>query len=364
MMKKLWCTAISVMLVASLFGSTAMADSSSSDEGSKDSWKEKKSSWHKGYDRSKHGDDEETNTVTSDTYGNATGNSHSRKDYSGLWHAFDNVKDKPADERIAELLATKYGLKEMTELLKQQADDLTEGVQTDETKAVITLTPEEIAAKKEEMKAYAKALHEQMKQHRKSLRNGEITFSQLADIYAASGSVTEAVYAQKEAIHMNLTNLDSYKQLGKFYEKLGKKGVKAYVNGEEPEFDVPPLIKDGSTLVPFRAISESLKAEVTWNAEEKSVTVKKDGIEVKLILGSTTAYVNGKEVKLEVPGQLLEGRTFVPVRFISEALKAQVDWEPVSQSVVITDGTAANSAATGSTTADSSTAAAVTPAAN
>jgi hypothetical protein len=353
-MKKTSILITSIALSAMLFGSTAMAAKTQSghdqqgqlDPGPMENHGKQEKDTKKDKDDATvtsdtygHGhegkiEDKDDGTVTSDTYG------HGHKGYIGLERAFENVKDKPAGERIAELLATKYGITEMAELLKQMAGDLEQGVDekdgnNNDTTVTVTLTPEQLKAKKEELKAYAKALHEKIKEQLQALKNGEITLADLADLYASVGSVTDAVYVQKQAIHINLHNLNSYKKLGELYEKQGKTGVKAYVNGEEPEFDVAPVIKDGSSLVPFRAISEALKAEVSWNEDEKSVTVTKDGIVVKLILGSTTAYVNGKEVTLEVPGQLLSGRTVVPVRFISEAFKAQVDWEPVSQSVVI-----------------------------
>lgn len=340
-MKKLSVTAASLILTVSLLAPAAMAKSPNSGHGQPEpkgieSHGQEKAQKPGKEEKAAHGPKA---TVTSDTYG------HGHRGYIGLQRAFENVKDKPAGERIAELLATKYGITEMAELLKQQAADLALGIQAEagaltETgdaaaQTTVTLTPEQVKAKKEELRTYAKELHEQIKKDLKALKQGDITLSDLADIYAASGSVTDAVYAQKDAVRANLGNLNAYKKLGQLYEQIGKTGVKAYVNGEEPEFDVPPVIKEGSTLVPFRAISEALKADVAWNQEEQSVTVTKDGTVVKLLLGSTTAYVDGKEVTLEVPGQLLNGRTVVPVRFISEAFEAKVDWEPETQSVVI-----------------------------
>jgi hypothetical protein len=218
-------------------------------------------------------------TVTATTYGSTvTGDTYGKK--HGLERAYENVKDKPAGKVIAELLKKKQGI--------------------DVTSSVYELT--DAAAELE-----------------------------------AQGEVTTAVDVQKEAVKLDAGNLELFKKLGKLLEKLGKKGVKAYVNGEEPNFEVAPFIKDGSTLVPFRAISESLKAEVAWDAETRTVTVVKNGITVKLIIGSTIATVDGKEVTLEVPGEIYDGSTMVPVRFISESLKAKVQWEAETQSVVITE---------------------------
>jgi hypothetical protein len=147
--------------------------------------------------------------------------------------------------------------------------------------------------------------------------------------------VDDAVDAEKEAVKLDVKNLNLYKKLGKLYEKAGKTGVKLYVNGEEPNFEVAPFIRDGSTLVPFRAISEALKATVSWNPDERSVTVTRGDVTVKLYIDSVTAYVNGQEVTLEVPAAIENGSTVVPVRFVSEALNADVQWEGETQFVVI-----------------------------
>ncbi|MCL6605541.1 MAG: copper amine oxidase N-terminal domain-containing protein [Paenibacillus sp.] len=226
-------------------------------------------------------------TVTSVTYATYGNNGHNG--YKGLLKAIENVKDKPSGAVIAELLLTKYNTQ---------------------------LTPE--------MKAQLEAIVEK-----------DAALSALADILAKKGSVTDAVYVQKEAILANVTNLDSYKKLGVLYEKTGKKGVKLFVNGEESASAVAPILTTGTTLVPFRAISESLQAEVVWNQKERSVTVTRDGTTVKLFIDKKTAYVNGQPVTLQVPAAIVKGNTVVPVRFVSEALKATVKWEAESQTVVI-----------------------------
>jgi hypothetical protein len=228
---------------------------------------------------------EENATVTSVTYKEQKGHNG----YKGLLNAINNVKDKPAGAVIADILLNKY-----------------------ETK---------LSA---EMKAELEAIVEQ-----------DVALALVADFLEESGSVTDAVYVQKDAVRSNVKNLNAYKKLGKLYEKLGKKGLKLYVNGEEPTFEAAPFIQDGRTLVPFRAISEALKATVSWNPVERSVTVTRDGISVKLLIDSKTAYVDGKPVLLDVPAGIVKGNTVVPVAFISKALKAAVKWEAESKSVVI-----------------------------
>lgn len=275
-MKKTWMITASCIVATSLMAGSAFAKSENGNNPDKP-------------DTSKAGVEINVNvdgtdaTVTSNTYG------HGKNGYKGLLNALENVKDKPAGAVIAELLLTNYGAHI-----------------SDELKAELDL-----------------------------IKDRDAALSAVADVLDEQGSVTDAVYVQKEAVKVNLKNINSYKKLTKLYHKLGKKGVFLYVNGEEPALEVNPFIKDGSTLVPFRAISEALKAEVKWDAEERSVTVTRDGVSVKLFIDSTKALVNGKEVILEVPATIVEGNTVVPVRFISESLKATVKWEDETKSVVI-----------------------------
>lgn len=223
--------------------------------------------------------------VTDSTYGPG----QEAQGYKGLLNAIENVKDKPAGAVLADLLLTRYDF----------------------------------------------ALTDTMRTELQAIQEKDEALSAVADLLDKKGSVNEAVYVQKEAVKANVKNIDSYKKLGKLLDKLDKTGVKLYVNGEEPSFEVPPFIREGSTLVPFRAISEALKANVSWDPEERSVTVTRGDITVKLFIDNKTAYVNGQEITLEVPAAIVEGSTVVPVRFVSEALKAAVEWEAETQSVVI-----------------------------
>lgn len=242
--------------------------------------KDKVKDKEKGYEKVK----ESVTSVTYDTYG-----SKGHNGYKGLLNAIENVKDKPAGAVIAGLLLTKYNTE---------------------------LTP-------------------QMKAELGAIQDKDAALTALAEMLNQQGSVTDAVYVQKEAILANVKNLNSYKKLGELYAQTGQKGIKLYVNGEESTAEVAPVLKAGNTLVPFKAIAEALQAEVIWNAKERSVTMTREGTTVKLFIDKKTAYVNGQEVILQVTPAIVKGTTVVPARFVSEALKATVKWEPLSQSVVI-----------------------------
>ena len=112
--------------------------------------------------------------------------------------------------------------------------------------------------------------------------------------------------------------------------------IRVIVNGDEVVFpDQKPAIVNDRTLVPLRAIFEALKAEVEWDDETKTVTSKKGDISVSLAIDSDRLYQNGQEKILDVPAQIMNGRTMVPVRAISEAFQCQVGWDQNTRTVTV-----------------------------
>lgn len=101
-----------------------------------------------------------------------------------------------------------------------------------------------------------------------------------------------------------------------------------------------PRSVDGRVLVPLRGIFEALGAFVEWVPSTRTVIAQKGDVDLQLRIGERIARVNGRDVLLDVPAQIMTGSTMVPLRFIGEALGADVRWENVSRTVMIT--TAAN----------------------
>lgn len=102
--------------------------------------------------------------------------------------------------------------------------------------------------------------------------------------------------------------------------------IKVFVDGEQIEFDVPPTSENGRTLVPMRYIFEALGAEVNWvQSENKAVAVKGD-ITVEIGVDNNVMTRNGKEIVLDVPAKATNGRILVPARAVAEAFDAKVDW--------------------------------------
>ncbi|MEW9702006.1 stalk domain-containing protein [Paenibacillus sp. SI8] len=81
------------------------------------------------------------------------------------------------------------------------------------------------------------------------------------------------------------------------------------------------------TMVPFRVLLNRMKAEYQWHAEDSSLHISKGKLKIDLKLGSAIAVVNGKSVTMDSEPQIVEGRMFVPLRFIAESLGAKVEWD-------------------------------------
>ncbi|WP_235715219.1 copper amine oxidase N-terminal domain-containing protein [Acetivibrio thermocellus] len=111
--------------------------------------------------------------------------------------------------------------------------------------------------------------------------------------------------------------------------------VKVKVNDRPIVFDVAPIIGEGRTLVPLRHIFEALGAEVKWDASTRTVTGIKGSDKIILKIDSKEALVNGETKELDVPATIVNGRTLVPVRSISESLGAEVSWDDNSKTVII-----------------------------
>jgi hypothetical protein len=101
--------------------------------------------------------------------------------------------------------------------------------------------------------------------------------------------------------------------------------------------DAPPFIDRNSdrTLVPIRAISEAFDANVIWNDRERKVTIKLNSTVITLIIGNREAKINGKSVFLDCPPMIINGRTFVPLRFVASAFGATVIWLSEEQKIII-----------------------------
>ena len=132
---------------------------------------------------------------------------------------------------------------------------------------------------------------------------GDVIEIALQGIKDASGRETEIRYATK---------------LFSLYE------LTVVYNGKELDFAAPPRVEGGTTLVPMRALFEALGASVQWNPAARTIVATSGGTQIVLRLGDTAARVNGRTVRLGAAAAVDDGTTFVPLRFVGEALGATV----------------------------------------
>ncbi|MFB9325215.1 stalk domain-containing protein [Paenibacillus aurantiacus] len=100
--------------------------------------------------------------------------------------------------------------------------------------------------------------------------------------------------------------------------------MKVFVDGVNLALPQAPTVKNGTTLVPMRAIFSALRADVTWDAQTKTILATKGDDYISLKIGSAYAVKNGASVKLQTAAEQKNGTTLVPLRFVAEALGAEV----------------------------------------
>ena len=129
-------------------------------------------------------------------------------------------------------------------------------------------------------------------------------------------------------------NPEDFMPQGK-YQRLQEGSRTAYVGDKPYSLGVAPFIEKGRTYVPLRFVSEQLGAHVTWNQMKKEVTIQKDDTSVQWTAGNRQVKVSGKIVLYDTPLVLKNGVTCVPIRFVSEQLGTRVGYVNSSKTTLI-----------------------------
>lgn len=96
-----------------------------------------------------------------------------------------------------------------------------------------------------------------------------------------------------------------------------------------------PIVIDDRTYVPIRFVSDALNATVDWVQDEQKVIIKNSYKTIELVIGSNTAIVNGEPVEIDAAPIVQNERTLLPVRFVAEALNCKVEWNNENQTITI-----------------------------
>lgn len=119
--------------------------------------------------------------------------------------------------------------------------------------------------------------------------------------------------------------------------RAGTAPTNIVINGKPLCSDRPPVIENGRLLVPFRALMETLGATVDYDPVTRRVRARRDIVVVETQVDSQYGSVNGQTKQLDVPARLIGWRTFVPLRFVSEALDFTVTWDPERRMAFVQD---------------------------
>lgn len=126
-------------------------------------------------------------------------------------------------------------------------------------------------------------------------------------------------------------DIDSILQESSFHS------IKVVMDGRLLNFDSKPVIEESRVLVPIRKILEELDMELTWDEKAKEIVARGQGTEISFTVDKRQAYVDGKIVELDAPAKIIDGRTLIPLRFISSSLGKDVRWDGEDRVVYIND---------------------------
>ncbi|WP_051620516.1 stalk domain-containing protein [Paenibacillus sp. UNC451MF] len=174
--------------------------------------------------------------------------------------------------------------------------------------------------------------------------NGVIVQSQTSPPFGIeldAGQVPEG-----SQINLTVYNKNGTKVISKSFDLSSQ--VSVVLDGKRQVYEQPPVIRDGNTLTPLRAIFEAMGATVTWDERTQTATGRKGNTTISLKIGDRQALKNGQPVQLEAAARLINGYTMAPARFIGEAFGGELKWDGTSRTVTIKSlngKTAFNSAA-------------------
>lgn len=269
-------------------------------------------------------------TVGEEVYGKDRGPAWARDEHpslKGLRRAYENVCRNGASVMAQNVLKRLIEARSVTDSIYE----LEEATGDEETLEEITRDEEVQEALVQEAKRVREEARQQFREQKalaRALEKIGRALDRLGDRLSAEETLVEAAAVAPE-------DRAVYDALNELYKRIGSTEMPVFIEGKKIEFDVPPRIVDGRTLVPLRKFAESLGCAVEWDPVDRQVVFVQGTKVMVLGVGRTSATIDGREVGLDVPPVIVNGRTLVPLRFVSEAVDAQVGYHAESKMVVV-----------------------------
>jgi len=245
----------------------------------------------------------------------------------GLRRAYENVLKNGASPVAQEVLRRLIEARTLTE----EIYGLEETTENDETLEAV-VGDEEV---RDTLVQEAERIRAEIRQQFREEKAWAWALKKLGQAMYKLGDRTAAEEALVEAAGIAREDQAVYEVLDEIYAGTQGTEIPVFIRGKKMQFDVPPRIVNGRTLVPLRKAAETLGSTVAWDAANRQVVLSRGTQVIVLGVGKSTATVDGQEVELDEPAVIVNGRVLVPLRFVSEALGAQLDYYPASSMVVV-----------------------------
>ncbi|PLX33943.1 MAG: hypothetical protein C0604_02595 [Clostridiales bacterium] len=232
--------------------------------------------------------------------------SHAQGNAYGLNKSEKLSRGKPTVEAVAEkdkALEEKDALEAQKDSLEAEIEALESELEAAEDGESSLDSTEAIRTRKQEMEELKLAMKEKIDEAKTAVR-ASYTEEELAEIEE-----------MRESLALRFKNASF----------LPVESIMA--RGRNIKFDTPPVIKDGRTLIPVRAVSEAFGASVAWDPALRTVTIVRGETEIVLGIDSLEAMVNGEQEPIDVPPEIMGGRTVVPLRFVLEKMGWECNWD-------------------------------------
>ncbi|MCC8169289.1 MAG: copper amine oxidase N-terminal domain-containing protein, partial [Oscillospiraceae bacterium] len=109
-------------------------------------------------------------------------------------------------------------------------------------------------------------------------------------------------------------------------EETSEEPIYVALNDTLLAFETAPVIENDRTLIPIRFLFEQMGAEVSWDSDAQTAVISQNDTVITFTADNTEASVNGEGVSMDVPARIINGKTMVPLRFLSETLGYTVSW--------------------------------------